>query len=103
MKLIKGYKNSVLLEDKNYFRFIVDKKLYEEFKDQDETLLENGIPYSLPFDLFILDGTKEQNELYKAGIHRLEDILQNRKTVTRILRNNKLSTEDLIEKIKGDL
>lgn len=101
MKIVRTFPNSVLLEDENCFRFFVNNKIFKS--GDEERIREYGVPYSLPFDLLIEDEDSERIQigLYRSGIHKLEDILNNRKIVRKII-GDKLSVEELIEKIKGE-
>lgn len=100
MKLLQQLKNSVLLEDDDFFRFYVPKDIYGR-GDEDEIRMYH-IPYSLPFDLYIENNGQEiQKRLYQHGIHKIEDILSRRVAVKKLL-GKEVSLEELIRRIKGE-
>lgn len=96
MKLVQKLRNSVLLEDETGYRFYVEKERYETGTD----IELYSIPYSLPFDF--ITGLKIEQKLYKAGVHVLDDILNNRRTVLNIMRTTGMTVEHFIELVKGE-
>jgi hypothetical protein len=98
MKLIVKTRNSVLLEDETGYRFYVEKRVYET--GDAELIRHFAIPYSLPFDF--ITGIEIESELYKVGVHTLEDILNNRRSVLKVMKNTDVTVEQLIELVKGD-
>lgn len=101
MKVVRKLKNTVLLQDESGFMFHIPKDVYEQ---EDESLYdENMIPHSLSFDLIIeklVDKLTVQEELYAQGIHTLEDVLKNRKTVNDVLKRH-LNADKIIESVRG--
>lgn len=102
MRKVKELKNSVLVEDESSgYMFYVPTEVYEA--GDESVFIDNGIPYSLSFDLIIqqtVDAMKVQRHLYRMGIHTLEDVLANRKKVNDVLKQY-ISTDVLINAIKG--
>lgn len=98
MIILKRFPNSVLLQDEDNYRFFVDKDIFVE--GDIEKIRQYGIPYSLPFSLWVTE--EQEKALYALGIHKLQDILDNRKKANSVLRNGEISAEDLIEIIKGE-
>lgn len=97
MRLVRKLRDSVLLEDETGYRFYVEKKRYEAGED----IRLYSIPYSLPFDL-ITGLVGIERELYRAGVHVLRDILNNRRTVLNIMKSTDMTVEHLIELVKGE-
>lgn len=99
MKVINKNKKSVLLEDKDSYRFFVERETYENAESEEE-LLEKSIPQSLSFSSAIEGIAKEQSSaiekvLYVSGIHTKEDVLNQRKQVNDVLRRY-FSAENII-------
>lgn len=110
MKIIKTLKKTILIEQESGYRFYVPREIYDKLYEEDKTpptedleaLKKDGIPYSLSFDLILHDifnPEKIQQELYLGNIHTLNDILNNRKRVTDILKKN-MNAEMIIQNIK---
>lgn len=100
MRLVKQTKTEVLLELENNALVLITPEVYKSGNEQN--ILLNSVPYSLPFDLFLKYNAENiMLRLYQNGIHTLRDILNNRKLVKRILTDNN-SVEELIDSIKGE-
>lgn len=101
MKVIKKLKKTVLIQDEEtLFMFHVPIEIYEE--GDESVYLENGIPYSLSFDHIVrqlLDELSIQQELYRQGIHTLDDLLKNRKAVNDILKKH-VNASKIIQAVK---
>lgn len=99
MKVISVKKNNVMVQkDSGEIVFV----LPELYLSDINKAMAYAVPYSLPFDLFLdYDGQNVCQQLYTNGIHTLRDVLDNRRTVKRVL-GDKNSVESLIERIKGE-